>query len=853
MSLLSRAANVFRPGRVHAELDEELEFHIGERTRELIDSGMASAPAHAAARRQLGNRLRIRESSFDAKAMARLDSVWRDIRFSARMLRKDRTATLAAVLSLALAYAGSGRLGPDGQPEEQERFSYAMLQRFRQAAGADIDLFGVTLSPGFQAATFGGLQSGERNVRAESLSGNGFDALGLRPALGRLFTAEDDRAPGGRSVAVLSHAFWLRQFGGAPSAVGQWITLADKPYRIVGVAQDGFTGLQPGYLTDLWTPLVTAANPRWMADPDAGWVRVWGRMRRGRQAAIAREELQAAFASFRKERGGAAYRPTPLRIHSAATGQASLFRRQFKRPLWILGLISALILAISWSNVANLLIARGMARGREMALRIAIGAGRGRLVQQLLIESVLLAGMASALGLAFAANTAPLVVAQLGPSDFPAYLEVGVGWRVFAFAALCAVVTAAAFGLIPALRASAVSPGLALNAGSGRQSARTGTLRAMLSVQVAFSIAVLFLSGLLVSSFRKLMHADLGFAKERVTLFDLGGKGPSSPAGQLLDRVRQLPGVEAASLSGMALMGGALGPQLAPSIRFPGRDWEAQRPLYLEVSPGFFRTMQIRLLSGREFDAADASAAIVNQAFARKYFPGDDALGRRFERRSDDPLPIALTIIGVVANAHYNNLRQTLTPTVYAPLTAVGGRSRATLEVRTAGDPRGLAGALRREIEEAGPSLKVIGATLQSTKIDDTLISERLLAVLGGLFAAIALVLVTVGLYGVIRYAAARRRKEVGIRIALGARRQAVLRLVWSEVAVPSLVGLVVGIAGGAVAARFLETALYEVKPTDVSSLAAPMLCIVLTSVVASVQPALRLAAADPMTVLRHE
>jgi predicted permease len=378
-------------------------------------------------------------------------------------------------------------------------------------------------------------------------------------------------------------------------------------------------------------------------------------------------------------------------------------------------------------------------------------------------------------------------------------------------------------------------------------------LRAVLSVQVAFSIAVLFLAGLLVTSFRKLMHVDLGFAKERVVLFDLSGKGPAAPNGPLLKRVRQIPGVQAAGLSGMALMSGAFGPHIAPAIRLPGRDWDPARPLYMAVSAGFFETMRIRLLAGREFTVGDSGAAIVNRAFARRYFGGDEAVGRRFEQQGDDPQPVSLTIVGVVADARYNNLREPIGPTVYTSLATVGGRGSSTLEVRTATDPRGMADALRRRIEDGGASLKVTGMTLQSARIDDTVISERLLAVLGGLFAAIALLLVTVGLYGVIRYTAARRQKEVGIRIALGARSGAVLRLVWSDVALPVVAGLAAGIAGGRAAARFLETLLYEVRPTDAASLAIPVVCILLTCAAAALPPAWRSARTDPMTVLRHE
>ncbi len=890
MSWLSRFANTFRPGRLHTELEEELAFHIEERTRALIAQGMTERQARQAARKQLGSQLQLRETSHEAKAFVWLESILRDIRFGTRVLRKERTVTAAAVVSLglalgvciaafslidvlilrplpvphprelvALSYPGSGRPGPSGVVENDTRFSYPMFQRLRQAAGADIELFGIAFSNSFSTAAFAGA-SGEYHLRVESLTGNGFQALGLRPAAGRLFTAADDR-PDSPPVVAISHGLWMQHFSGARSAIGQWMTIAGKQYQIAGVVQDGFTGLVPGYLTDAWIPLARNLRPAWIENDRETPLQIWGRLGAGRSPAFARAELQAVFTNFRRENTAGTFRDLPLYLTSAAKGEASLFRKQFRQPLWILGLISVLILAIACSNVANLLIARSAVRAREMALRIAIGAGRGRLLQQLLIESSLLAGMACVLALVFAGYTAPLVVSQLGPSDFPAYLDAGINGRVLGFAFACAALTAVAFGIIPALRASAIAPHAALQSDAAKSSGRSGALRTILSIQVAFSMAVLLLSGLLVTSFRNLMSVDPGFSKDRILLFDLSLKSPLDAPAQkaacekLLGVVRQAPGVEAAGVSNLALMGGAFGPMIAPRIRLPGRDWEPARPFYMAVSPGFLETMKIHLLAGRAFDSSDARTAkdspvLVNQAFADRYFPGQRVLGQNVEQLSDDPDPVRLTIIGVVGNVRYNNLREKFTPTIYTPLITVRGVS---LAVRTSGDPRGFAASLRRTIEDANRDVKVDRVTTQATHIDDAVLAERLLAILGGLFAAIALILVTVGLYGVIRYAAARRRKEVGIRIALGAEPPAVLRLIWSDVAIPVVAGLVVGIAGGAAASRYLESMLFDVKPTDPGSMAVPVLCILLTSLAAALPPAIRSSRIDPMSVLRHE
>ena len=512
--------------------------------------------------------------------------------------------------------------------------------------------------------------------------------------------------------------------------------------------------------------------------------------------------------------------------------------------------MAGLVLLIACSNVANLLVARAAARGREMAMRAALGAGRLRLARQVLTESGLVAGAACVIGLAFALWIAPSIAGLMGTTEAPIYLDIHPDGRVLGFLALVGLLTTFLFGLAPA---------------------RMGVLRPLLAAQVGFSFVVLFVAGLLLISFAKLTSVDLGFSKN-VLLFDMDMRGPGSGGpgprggvglgaqaralqGELLGRLRRFPGVQAAATSLFALMGGASTPIISPPVRFPGRAAEPVRPRFLAVSPGFFATMQIPLLSGREFAAQDITAGvptavIVNQNCARQFFPGEDALGKRFERMVDDDMNYgAQEIVGVVRDSKYNNLREAAAPTVYQPAGGVG----STVEVRTAGNPLAIAAALREEIERVDASLRVTGMTLESTRIDETILQERMLALLGGFFALVAVVLAAVGLHGVLSYSVVRRTREIGIRLALGAPVGSVIRTVTGDVAVTVAIGVAGGLAGGFALARSLASLLFEVKPSDFASVAWPLASLLLVSVAAAIPPAMRAAKVDPMEALRYE
>ena len=895
MSFLSRIGNAFGSSRLDRELAEELQFHIDARIEELVRAGVPLREAERQARRRFGNAPALRERSRDAKLVPWLESLVKDARFGARMLAKNRAATAAAIVSLSLALGSSiaafelidalilrplpvyqpKRLvyftyNPDGQ-REREIWNYPFYQQLREAVGARAELFTASGQNEWDVAMDGNAIG---DARVQWVSGNMFSVLGLVPATGRLIEPADDRAPGASPVAVISYRYWMRRFGGNPTAIGRWLTTAEKRFQIVGVAPRSFSGLEPGIETDIWVPNMMW-DQRAFTDWGWGWFRTLGRLAPGVTPAQLQEPARAAYANFRRAHVHEMYRPdaprdamerylkTPLNVRPAANGPSEM-RQSFTRPLLILAIVAGLVLLIACSNLANLFTARALAREREMAMRISIGAGRARLLQQVLMEGALLAGASCALGLAFARAAAPLIVGMLSTSDRPAFLDLRGDWRILAFTAGMGFATVLLFALVPALRASRVAPNEALKSGGGKTSGRIGALRPMVAAQVAFSFAVLFIGGLLLATFQKLTSVDLGFTKSGVTLFHLRAKEFSfnSPfvrtdsigavrAGlEWLDRVRTVPGVRSASLSEWALLSGSGWDQ---PVRVPGRPIEVVTAYHLPVSAGFFQTMGIRMLAGRDFDARDwqagAAAVVVNESFARHYFPGEDPLGKRYFRPHGSQ-DIPQEIVGLVRDAHYDRIREPAPATVYVPLR---GLDHDTLEVRTAVDPALQLEALRRAIDGLSPGIRVTDATLQTTLVDNALVQQRLVAILAGFFVLVAMVLAAVGLYGVLSYAVVRRTREIGIRVALGARRAAVVRLVISEIALVTGLGLACGAGGGLLLARYVEKLLYEVKPSDLASIAAPLASLLLAAALAAVAPAVRAARVDPTVALRYE
>jgi putative ABC transport system permease protein len=513
------------------------------------------------------------------------------------------------------------------------------------------------------------------------------------------------------------------------------------------------------------------------------------------------------------------------------------------------------VLLIAGSNVANLFLARAAAREHEMSLRLSLGAGRGRLIQQVLIESALVAGAACLIGLIFAAFAAPTVVGMLTSADDPVSLDLGVDWRLVLVISGATTLITALFGLAPALRASSVEPMTALKAGGGRSSARAGAGRPFLALQVAFSLIVLFVGGLLVRSFVKLSSVNPGFATSDVLLVSweavqrMEWNQQRAALLQVLDRLREVPGVVAVSAAEFNV----LDRTWRNEVRAPDAAREPIEATMAPVTPGYFETMNIPLLAGRTFVRRDLetdtpTVVIVNESFARRYFGSEPAVGRpvdvRFGRTRAPK-----EVVGVVADVRYD-LRKPPAPTIYILLPI---QSHRTLHVRVAGEATTIAARLRDEVRAAAPLFRVTSVTSQTAMVARTLVRERLLALLSGFFALVGLVLTAVGLYGVLSYAVVQRTREIGIRAALGARALGAVRSVLADTAGTTLIGAVCGLAGGFYASRFVEGLLFEVAARDVWSLAWPLGTLLLAASLAAAVPAWRAARVDPVIALRDE
>jgi predicted permease len=895
MSLWTRLANVLRPSRVDHDLDAELSFHLEQRIEELTAAGVGRDEAVRQATRRFGNPQRWREQSRDLKLMPWLDSLLRDLRMGARTLSRNAGVTTAAVASLGLALGACiaafslldaliFRTLPVRQPERlvylasptdnpdrpvADTFNDPLFVRLRDAGRGLVDLFGMSaqvLRPVIHADA-----GGERErVVTQYVSGDAFSQLGIVPAAGRLIAPADDTAPGASPVAVVSHAYWQRRFGGDPAVVGRWFGLDEDrtreptQFQIVGIAEAGFTGVEPGRPTDVWFPY-TMYTRRAFGNYDFGWFRILGRLRDGVAVERAQSVLQAVFTTVRVERASrrdpnatqasiARYLATPLHLHSAANGPSPL-RREVARSLWILAAIAGLVLLIAGSNVANLFLARTAARERELSLRLSIGASRGRLIQQVLVESALVAVLACGLGLLFASTAGPAVVSMLSPADEPVRLDLRFDWRVLAFAAAATLVTTTLFGLVPALRASGVAPITALKLGS-RGAARAGVMRPFIAAQVGFGLLVLFVGGLLLSSFARLSSVNPGFSAANVMLLSVETTRRVEAAvqrGAVLDalgRLRQVPGVESVTSADF----GALGRAWTHGFRVPGTSDGAFEATVYPIAPRYFETMGIPLAAGRDLTEQDmaetARAIVVNESFVAHFYGDRGGLGRMLDtsfRNDDGGGPYE--IVGIAADTRYD-LRKPVAPAVYIPLTPRGG---GTIVARVAGDPAAMGVVLRQSVRDASPLLRVTTVRTQSAAVAQTLLRERFLATLAGFFAAVGLMLAAVGLYGVLIYSVVQRTREIGIRMALGSRQLEVIRTVVADTAGAAAIGAGVGLAGGLYASRYLTSLLFEVQPSDFWSIAMPIVVLLAAACIAAVAPAVRAARVDPVVALRYE
>ena len=885
MSLFSRFANFLRPGRLNREIDEELESHLAE----AVDEGRDPNEV----RRAFGSTLRLREESRDAKLILWLESLRSDAVFGWRQIRKNKTTSAAAVLSLGLALGACTTafrlidalllrplpiseperlhallrqgVSPEGVPRVSDSYEYPLFQQLRAAVAGDAELIAVSYAASTDL-TFGSDQEMEKAYR-QYVSGWMFDAFGLRPAAGRLLTEQDDIVPGGHPYAVLSYGYWTSRFGRDPQAIGKTFRIANDVYEIVGVAQDGFTGTEPGTLVDIFVP--TMMNVYGVTHNDTSWFRAFVRLEPGVVPELIRDRLQAVFRAVQEERAkGFSGRPAiflerflaeTLHVGPAPTGISDM-QKQYGGSLAALGGLVALVLLIACSNVANLMTAQGAARAREMALRVATGAGRKRLIQLVLVESAWVALLSAALGGLLAWKAAPLVVGMISPASNPARLALPLDWRVLGFALALTLAVTFVFGLGPALRASSVRPAAALKGGMAPQSKRR-SMHALVAMQTAFCFVVLFIGGLFLATFDRLSHQSTGFSAERLLTLDTVATSPQPLVywNQAADQLRATPGVESVALARWTLLSGN---GMNGFVALNGAPAEETFNYFLNVSPGWLETMKIPLIAGRDFTGNDAypGSAIVNETFAKQYFDGNNPIGRTFEKVEQQGRRLRFQIIGLTPDARYRNLREPILPTVYVPLQAAPGESefqtysRAAFLVRTASaNPSALAQTLRQAVSEARSELRVSNVRTQAEINASHTARERLLAVLAVFFASVAVLLAGVGLYGVLRYTVLQQRREIGIRLAIGARGWNVARDITA--------GVLLAVAGGGIAglllsigsARYIETLLYEVQANEPAMLALPALIIIAAASLAAMPAILRAVQIDPAKTLRAE
>jgi predicted permease len=885
MSLWSRITNAFRGDRLNREIDEEFAAHMEE--------AIAAGDDPAEVRRSFGSQLRLREESRDARIVAWLDCLRADVVFGWRQLLKRKVTTAAAVLSLALAIgactsafrlidalflrplpvAHADRLYvlaikvPDsnGVLRSFDDFAYPNFARMRAAAQGQAELIAASLTSrtDLTYATDNEMEKGY----VQYVSGWMFSSFGLQPALGRLFSAYDDRTPGDSPYAVISYNYWTRRFANDPSVLGRSVHIGSGVFQIIGVGPKSFTGTEPGTVTDIFLP--TMMNPSVTRD-DRSWLRTLVVVNPGVPLEPLRAKLDAVNLHSMTERmkGFAGmsqhtidmFLQMKLLIEPASSGVSRL-QDDYRRALVWLGVLVVLVLLIACANVANLMTAQAASRAREMALRVSIGAGRTRLVQLVLVENAMLALFSAALGAIFAWWAAPFVVNRINPPDNPAHLVLPADWRVLVFGLLLTLAVTLLFGLAPALRASSIQPVTALKGGEGPHSKRR-SMYALIAAQVAFCFVVLFFAGLFVATFRHLNSQPLGIDPNNLLLLETvtpQGQPPETWS-QMADNLRAVPGVKDVAIAGWPLLSltGVWSGSISVNAAQPTDTWG----YFLSISPGWLDTVKMRLLEGRDFNSTDSfpGEAIVNQTFVKTFFNGEDPIGHTFEKVNPSGSRQLCQVIGVVPDAAYSSLHDPILPVAYVPFRQVDSKGvvtnsgSGTFLLRISGiNPLSLAPTLRRLVAQTNPAYRVSNVQTQQELIDNQTIRERLLALLALFFATVALLLAAIGLYGVLTYSVLQREREIGIRIAVGARIGSIARLVTAQIFVAVCIGAVAGIALGMASVRSVQTLLFGVKGADPSMLIAPALVLLAAALLAALPAVLRAARIDPCIMLRAE
>ena len=898
--LFFRLRSLFRRDTVESEADAELRFHFDKQVEKHIKSGLTREEALRKTRIDFGGHEQLKEEIREAHGVNLIETLFQDIRYGLRILGRTPVISCVAILSLALGIGANTaifslidtvmlRILPVEKPDElmqvrirdprapndepDSTFTNPLWEELRNRQDFFSGIFAWNLTQ-FDLSQGGAVH----DVNGMFASGEYFSTLGIRPAAGRLITAADDKrcCPG---VAVLSYGFWQDHFGGAQSAVGSTLSLDNHIFNVIGVSAPGFFGLEVGNKFDVAIPVCAAEifdGPKSRLDRRSWWwLRVAGRSKPGmtseqlmaRLGVVSPLVFAAALPQDWEVKDQQDFLKRSFQTIPAATG-TSYLRRQFTQPLHILMGVVGLVLLIACANIASLMLARASARHKEIAVRKALGASRARLIRQLLTECVLLSTAGALLGILFARWGSALLVRYISTGDNKVFLDLSFDWRILRFLAGAAVFTGILFGVLPAFRSTRVSLTSAMKGSQAVDTESRAKFRPgkwIVASQVALSLVLLVASGLFLRSLVKLVTMDVGFDRNNVLIVRANLHNAKVPAEQqpamfdeIEGRLRTLPGVVSASRSVMTPVSNYVWNSDLEVDTPNAPTGDAALAFFNFISPGYLGTVRTPLFAGRNFNDGDTKTAprvaVVNETLARKFFPNGNALGKYFRVHADPGKPEPpIQIVGLAKDAKYESLREEAHATAYFPIAQVTEPvEEQVFELRTVMRPSVLVPAVQESVAGVSKAVPLDFGTL-AEQVNDSLVQERLLATLSTFFGALALLLAMIGLYGALSYLVAQRQREFGIRIALGAPRDSILRLVMRDVLIVLAGGLTAGAALALATVGVLQKMLFGLAPHDTFTFLAAIGVLSAVAMVAGYMPARRATRVDPMVALRYE